>query len=551
VGEKELRDLSVAAVLADDFAFVRTAIKLEAIIRHSGLGNRQVEVTLTRDGRLVDSKSVLLRGSASEEKISFDYTPDHPGNIVFEIATPVLQGEALSTNNAQVFTLKVIRDRVRVLHVCGRPSWDERFLRSILRLDPNVDLVSFFILRTDTDEIPWNRDDMALIPFPHREIFEEQIKSFDLLVFHNFNYGPYHVEPYLPGVREYLESGGAVAMIGGDLSFASGGYGQSALADALPVDLTGIPPSGERSLTTDTFKPRVSAEGRTHPVTSLSLDGKTNEARWAALPPLEGINRVARVRPGASALLTHPTLKSEDGKPAPVLAVGDVGKGRVLALLTDTAWHWGFHAAGAGDDGRAFQRFWEGAIRWLVRDPALTLLRVDLDKVEYRRGQAINARVRARHADYTPAGDLAVSLELFPAESVQRDKPLRTLEVTTNKEGEANLELNGLAPAAYRLVGRATVDARPLTEEETFVVRPEGRELEDVVSRPAVLKEIAEVTGGQFKVDSLGSPPVRKAREVRVGSLRTIELWSSPLLLFLAVVLLGSEWALRRRAGHG
>ncbi|HXU82691.1 MAG TPA: hypothetical protein VN914_14915, partial [Polyangia bacterium] len=95
VGERELRDLSVAAVLADDFAFVRTAIKLEAVIRHSGLGNRQVEVTLTRDGRLVDSKSVLLKGSASEEKISFDYTPDHPDNIVFEIATPVLTGEAL------------------------------------------------------------------------------------------------------------------------------------------------------------------------------------------------------------------------------------------------------------------------------------------------------------------------------------------------------------------------------------------------------------------------------------------------------------------------
>lgn len=551
VGERELRDLSVAAVLADDFAFVRTPIKLEAVIRHSGLGNRQVEVTLTRDGRLVDSKAVHLRGAASEQKISFDYTPDHPGNVVFEIATPVLNGEALPTNNSQVFTLKVIRDRVRVLHVCGRPSWDERFLRSILRLDPNVDLVSFFILRTDTDEIPWNRDDMALIPFPHREIFEEQIKSFDLLIFHNFNYGPYHVEPYLPGVRDYLESGGAVAMIGGDLSFASGGYGQSALADALPVDLAGIPPSGERSFTTDTFKPRLTPEGRTHPVTSLSLDAKTNEARWAALPALEGINRVVRVRPGASALLTHPHHKSEDGKPAPVLAVGDVGKGRALALLTDTAWHWGFHAAGAGDDGRSFQRFWEGAIRWLVRDPALTLLRLDLDKVEYRRGQTIAARVRARHADYTPAGELAVTLDLFPAETAARDKPLRTLNVITNKEGEANFELAGLGPAAYRLVGRATIDGRPLTEEETFVVRPEGRELEDVVSRAPVLEEIAGVTGGRFERDGLGSPPVRKAREVRVGSLRTIELWSNPLLLVLAVLLLGGEWALRRRAGHG
>jgi uncharacterized membrane protein len=551
VGERELRDLSVAAVLADDFAFVRTPIKLEAVIRHSGLGNRQVEVTLTRDGRLVDSKSVRLDGSASEAKIAFDYTPDHPGNVVFEIATPVLAGEALSTNNSQVFTLKVIRDRVRVLHVSGRPSWDQRFLRSILRLDPNVDLVSFFILRTDTDEIPWNREDMGLIPFPHREIFEEQLRSFDLVIFHNFNYGPYHVEPFLPGVRDYIESGGALAMIGGELSFASGGYGTSALRDVLPVDLEGIPASGERSMTSDSFKPRLTGEGRVHPVTSLSLDIKANEARWTALPALEGINRVARLRTGASALLTHPGHKSEDGKPAPVLAVSDIGKGRTLALLTDTGWHWGFQAAGAGDDGRAFQRFWEGAIRWLVRDPALTLLRVDLDKVEYRRGQTVAARVRARHADYTPAGGTAVTLELFPAESTRRDKPLRTMNVTANKDGEAHIDVTGLGAGAYRLVGQASIAGRSLNDEQTFVIRPEGRELEDVISRKAVLEEIAGVSGGQFSTGTLGRFAIRPAREVRVGSLKTIEIWSSPLLLLLAVALLGAEWLLRRRAGHG
>jgi hypothetical protein len=159
--------------------------------------------------------------------------------------------------------------------------------------------------------------------------------------------------------------------------------------------------------------------------------------------------------------------------------------------------------------------------------------------------------VRARHADYTPATETTVHLDLFAAEPSAAAKPLRSLSVTTNKEGEANLELNGLTPAAYRLAGRATVDGRPLTDEQTFVVRPEGRELEDVVSREGVLREIARTSGGQFTVGELGSPAVRKAREVRVGALRTIELWSSPLLLLIAVLLLGTEWALRRRAGHG
>ena len=121
----------------------------------------------------------------------------------------MLAGEALASNNQQSFTLKVIRDRVRVLHLAGRPSWDERFLRSMLRRDPNVDLVSFFILRTETDEQPWNRDELSLIPFPTYEIFEEQLHSFDLVIFQNFNYAPYGVEPFLPNVRDYVEEGGA------------------------------------------------------------------------------------------------------------------------------------------------------------------------------------------------------------------------------------------------------------------------------------------------------------------------------------------------------
>ena len=243
LGEKSLRDLSVAAVLADQFAFVRTPASIEAVIRQTGLPDRQVEVTLERDGRPVATRSVVLRGDRSEEKIAFDWLPDHPGNFVFRISTPVLGGEALKSNNEQSFALKVIRDRVRVLHLSGRPSWDERFLRAMLRRDPNVDLVSFFILRTETDEQPWNRNDLSLIPFPTYEIFEEQLRSFDLVIFQNFNYAPYGVEPFLPNVRDYVEGGGALAMVGGDLSFTSGGYGATALRDVLPVELPPTPPT--------------------------------------------------------------------------------------------------------------------------------------------------------------------------------------------------------------------------------------------------------------------------------------------------------------------
>jgi len=545
IGEPALRDLSVAAVLADEFAFVRTPVTIEAIVRQSGLPNRQVDVTLTRDGRPIAARTVALRGSTSEEKISFDWVPDHPGTYVFKVSTPVLGGEALASNNAQIFTVKVLRDRVRVLHVCGRPSWDERFLRAMLRRDPNVDLVSFFILRTETDEQPWNRNEMSLIPFPTYEIFEDQLHSFDLVIFQNFNYGPYGVEPFLSGIRDYVDQGGALAMIGGDLSFASGRYGDTPLQEVLPVEL----PHGEGSFTTDAFKPKLTNEGRAHPVTSLLLDQRENEARWGKLPALEGINQVLRLKPGAVPLLVHPSLKTE-GKPAPVLVVGEPGKGRVMAMLTDTTWHWGFQAAGEGDDGRAFQHFWENAIRWLVHDPALTLLRVEFDRAEYRRHQSPAVRVRAMHPDYTPANGVAVTTAVVGADAEEGAKPLRKLEVTTDGEGESRVDLGPLPPGAYKLTARATLDGRPVAESKTFVVRAEGKELEDVIFRDDVLREIAQAGGGTYRRASLGGVSILDPREVRIGKHHQIEVWSNPGFLLVALVLLAGEWAVRRRAGH-
>ena len=130
----------------------------------------------------------------------------------------------------------------------------------------------------------------------------------------------------------------------------------SALRDVLPVDVAGIPAEGPRAFSTDSFKPRLTAAGRNHPVTSLSLDPKANEARWAALPPLQGINRVARLQPGATALLVHPGQSArapeerhQAARPQGVLnSTGSRIRARAsLAVGFRRAWHVGIAGPGS------------------------------------------------------------------------------------------------------------------------------------------------------------------------------------------------------------
>jgi uncharacterized membrane protein len=569
VGRRSVRDVAVTGVKADDFAFVHVAASIDALLRVDGYPGRELTVRLKRDGEVVGTQTVTAPGPAATVTVRFDFTPDRLGKFVYSVETPVLDGEAVRENNVHHFVLNVIRDKVRALLLCGRPSADERFLRAMLKRDPNVDLISFFILRTATDITMVSPDELSLIPFPTEELFEQELGSFDLVILQNFNFGPYGMAPYLGRIRKFVEDGGALAMIGGDLSFTSGGYAGTSVGEILPVEL--LPDEGDplRLISTDPFRPRLTGAGRGHPITAIRLDLGENEARLAALPPLEGVNRVGPARPGATALLTHPFLTTADGRPMPVLAVREVEKGRTLAVTTDTTWHWSFVAAGevgaaraAGDDGRTYVRFWDNAIRWLIRDPALRYLRVETDRLHYERGQPVRLTARVWQQDYRPARDVSVSLEVYPVEGRTGDGPARgarggapgapifSSAARTDADGQVQVELSPPPTGAYRITARATLGGRLLTDETVFAV-PIGRELGAPGARDETLRALAEASGGRFfdEPSSLPEVKVHPPRVVRIGRHRELELWNRPAVLLFALACLGGEWLLRRRRG--
>lgn len=571
-GRAGLRDLAIARVLADDFAFAKSAIKVEAVVRVLGAGSwagRRVPVMLKRDGVPVRTVEVTIDPDQPEQKITFEFTPDRVGKFLYEITAPVLEGDAIPENNHRLFLLKVIRDKIRALLVAGRPSWDERFLRGLLKHNPNVDLISFFILRTPADIEAAPPDEMSLIPFPTEELFLEQLKSFDVVFLQNFNFGPYGIGAYLEQIKGYVLDGGGLAMIGGDLSFTSGGWAHTPVADVLPVEL--LEPGPEESLLSpEPFRMRLGAEGRAHPITTLRLDPRENASRWEALPPLDGMNLVARAKPGATVLGVHPALRASDGRPMPAIAVTEAGKGRTLAFLSDSSWRWGFGAAAAPTDesgARAYQRFWENAIRWLVRDPELRLLRVESDQGEYRARERPRIAVRAFDAEYKPAANIDVQLafsRVGAAPGEPPPAPPRT--VRTDESGEALVELEALPPGGYRVSARAprgapstggTGGSGPslaMQDEEVFLVRGAARELEDPEARDGLLRAIADASGGRYLGESpstaeLSALPFSAPEVVRVNKHHDLELWSTWLTLLCATLLLSIEWALRRRYG--
>ena len=557
------KDVAIANVRFDEFAFVHNAVSIEAEITVTGGESAALPVTLRRDDVVLARRVLQTRDGETRYPFVFEFVPDKTGKSVFTLDVGVLEGEPIVENNRRQFVIRVIRDKIRALQVVGRPSWDERFLRQLLKRNPNVDLISFFILRTPTNLTLVPADELSLIPFPTQELFEAQLGSFDLIIFQNFTSRGYHMDQYLPLIRDFVRNGGGFVMIGGDVSFASGGYAGTPIEEFLPVDLPrDLAPNG--LIDTGAFKPQLTEAGRHHPITRLSLERAENEALWAGLPGLTGINRVAGVKPGAAVLLEHPELKT-GGRAAPVVVAGGLGQGRVLAVTTDTTWQWDLGPAADGGDNRHYYRFFGNAIRWLIKDPALEPVRVQADRDRYPQGVEATFQVRVLGTDYLPANGAQVRLEVERRSYVDavaapgapdgvgqtRTEVLLQQPGETNEQGELVVRWMPPGDGAYAVRVRTMLDGVEVSDDDVFVVSADPVEMRQIEARRDTLDALAALSGGRVHALRDGWADLdRRAPKVSRVNRRTDEpMWSGGLLLLIAVLLPTLEWTLRRRWG--
>ncbi len=535
-------DLSIQRIVADDFAFVYNTVTLQAEVRSFGLGLSEVMVTLKRDGTVMQSKPVSLVDGRG--RVSFEFKPTQIGKQVYEVSVPVQAGEVVDGNNNKSLVLKVIRDRIRVLQVAGRPSWDVRYLRELLKRNPNVDLISFFILRSTTDLQKAPAEELALIPFPVNELFTTELPSFDVVIYQNFSYRPYRMARYLRNVRDYvLKDAKSFLMVGGNFAFEDGWYAGTEIADILPVRL-----GGAMSFDMADFKPRLTREGRRHPITRIGESGEPPQAVYRRLPPLAGFNSSVGLAPNSQALLTHPSLP---GNP-PVVALREFDKGgRTMSVATDSMWFWRFPAVGQGGAGREFDRFWNNTLRWLIRDPALARVRLRVDRSVVLMGDPVGAEVQVLGPDYQGLDAADVEAQLVP---VDRSKAAsaRSVDLVTNPEGKAVLLFEDVPPGAYQIKVRARKSKERIgSAREPIIVEAADVELAAPAPRPDVLKALAESSGGAY-IDigeTLPDIDFKDARRVEVDRTRRIPVWNGPLAFLGLLVFAGAEWWLRRRAG--
>jgi hypothetical protein len=424
-------------------------------------GGATAAVTLFQDGEAKETFPVIV-GADHELIVHLD----HPGPTVFELKVEAGPRELSLANNSAAVVVNGVRDRLRVLLVSGEPHAGERTWRNILKSDPAVDLVHFTILRPPEKQDGTPINELSLIAFPIRELFEVKLDEFDLIIFDRYRRRGVLPRTYFENIAQYVEAGGALLDAAGVSSGDPLGLNQSPLGRVLPGEPVG-------SVTEQGYKPRVTEIGDKHPVTS-GLPGGGAEPSWGRWFRLVD----------TSILRGLTVMTGPDDKP--LLVLDRFGEGRVAQLMSDQIWLWARGFEGGGPQAELLRRI----AHWLMKEP-------ELEEEDLR------ATVIAGRLEFTrrSLGDNPTSVEITTPSGEKMEAALVDIG-----GGRANGAVPALESGLYRVSDgirtafAASGEINPL-------------ELADLRSTGEPMRPVAERSGGGIVRLAEGGPPdIRQVR---------------------------------------
>ena len=342
-GHQNERDRRVVLVSAPRFGIVGQTQTITFRVEDQGAPPAPAQVAVRRDGETIDQRNVR-----PGTNVSIDVQIPHAGPNIVEIEASALDGELTAVNNRAVVSVDGVRDKLRVLLVSGEPHAGERTWRNLLKSDASVDLVHFTILRPPEKQDGTPINELSLIAFPTRELFQQKINEFQLIIFDR--YARQGVLPiiYFDNIARYVRQGGAVLVAAGPDYASQTSIWRTPLDVILPAE-----PSGR--MTEGGYRARLTDLGKRHPVTR-GLEGADEDpphwSRWF---------RLVDARPSKGTAV----MQGPDNKP--LLLLSREGEGRVALLLSDHIWLWARGYEGGGPHIDLLRRL----SHWLMKQPDL------------------------------------------------------------------------------------------------------------------------------------------------------------------------------------
>ena len=293
------------------------------------------------------------------------------------------------------------------------------------------------------------------------------------------------------------------------------------------------------------MKVRPTRAGEALAALQLRGSGAASRARWDSLPPLTTVNRAGSLRAGATVLLAG---QIEGGRAdVPVLAWQRYGRGMSAVFTVQDSWLWKMDASIAVED-MTHQTFWRQMVRWLV-DDAPAPFEISASPARVAPGEPVTLRARLADPFFADINDANVVAVVSTPTGNRITVPL---EWSLREDGSYAGRFTATDSGRYEIAATARRGAdSSYAAATTLLVDDRGADVAQAEQRPAVLRRIADETGGRYypidDVARLADDAMFTESGVTVRESK--DLWDMPIVFLLLALLLGGEWAYRRWQG--
>lgn len=507
--------------------------EVKAQIVGSNMSGSTVTVEFWRDGKKQTEASVAFNEDEQTRPVVFPIAPEAPGVIQYELRV----NDAAADNDAKKypFVVEALAPGKRILYIQNSLGFDFKFLRKAIVSDRNLQLQAF---------VRWG--DGKLVSLSERgvtaqsrlDLSQNGLARYSVIILGDL--APDALTPdNLKEMKEFVNRGGALVMLGGANLLANPLIAGTALAEISPVKLPADYKEGQ-------FGVSITETGLRHPVFGPLF------ANIKDFPSLLSANLTSVSNPTAEVLIE---TGGGGADKHPVIAASRFGQGKVVVVLSDSVYRWRLAAKFAAADKSPYDTFWTQLMDWLIpkeQDKQNgNKLELYTERPQYLQGEPVEVRAIVRQSDGGKApASVALTVKTPDEKSFEYSMKPGMLPTTNGQQVPGfRVTVEPNVPGVFAAKAQVQVGAEKLEGEARFVVQKPVTELTQKPIDRDLLKRIAEESGGKYFAVGEHEQWLNAihAKEQQFSRPKLVELWNSPFLLGTLLALLAGDWLLRKK----
>ena len=498
-------DLAITDLRFNKTVLINSTFPVEVSCRATNAAGKNMRIALLSNDSLIEEAVVKVNTNALTSTKTFLVDAKKAGIRQYTIKLSGIEDEAMPLNNRRSFFVEVIDQKQRILFLAKAPH-------------PDIAAITDALGDRFEVEIRYLRDGM-----PANE------KTYDLAILHQLPAGQLN----LNAMQEYLSLHEDLPLL-----IITGATADLASLNQLQ-DFVHIAPNEPQS--------GIEAFGMLDAGFSLFQFELPDQLATVKLPPLLTPFATYRFDAPGSVLFQQEIRSVSTNNP---LVAFRTGQGRKMGFIAGTGiWRWRTFAFSKLGTHRFFDELMAKTVQYLIVRQDQSLLKINV------------------RDEYDAASEIVIDAELRNRSNELIQQPDLTLDLTSEKDGKMvnylfarsarayQLKIGRLPEGVYQYEARATIGNELATAKGKFVVTAASLEARNLVADFAVMRRIAQQTGGRaLSLNELGRIPEILSNDASISSVSHEEERFKALInyqtaLLLLILLVTAEWVLRKTFG--